>query len=94
HPLLRPAGELRFTPPRTVSDGLPSYYRPGSDERPQATTAQTAGLGGPSAHAVAGGRGGVSGPSVRWEEFQRQRDAAYHGRLAVAEATRGAVEGR
>ncbi|WP_037858403.1 hypothetical protein, partial [Streptomyces sp. NRRL S-31] len=33
-------------------------------------------------------------PSVRWEEFQRQRDAAYHGRLAVAEATRGAVEGR
>ncbi|MFF5861088.1 hypothetical protein ACFY8B_36780, partial [Streptomyces sp. NPDC012751] len=93
HPLLRSAGELRFTPPRTVSDGLPSYYRPGPDERPQATTAQAAGFGGPSAHAVAGGRGGVSGPSVRWEEFQRQRDGVYHGRLAVAEATRRAVEG-
>ncbi|WP_459740398.1 hypothetical protein [Streptomyces sp. E-15] len=94
HPLLRPAGELRFTPPRTVSDGLLSYYRPAPDTPLPATTAQTAGFGGPSAHAVVGGRGGVSGPSARWEEFQRQRDAAYHGRLAVAEATRGAVEGR
>ncbi|MCX5355759.1 hypothetical protein OG901_50380 [Streptomyces mirabilis] len=26
HPLMRPAADLRFTPPRTVSDGLPSYY--------------------------------------------------------------------
>ncbi|WP_459740182.1 hypothetical protein [Streptomyces sp. E-15] len=134
HPLLRPAGELRFTPPRTVSDGLPSYYRPAPDTPLSATTAQTAahtaaspqagvragahpdtdaqaavgadaGIAGPdvaavpaSVTAVPGGHtaGGAAsaGPSVRWEEFQRQRDAAYHGRLAVAEATRGAVEGR
>ncbi|MFF5861108.1 hypothetical protein ACFY8B_36880, partial [Streptomyces sp. NPDC012751] len=133
HPLLRPAGELRFTPPRTVSDGLPSYYRPAPDTPLSATTAQTAahtaassqagvragahpgtdaqaavgadaGIAGPdvapvpgSVTAVPGGHtaGGVTpaGPSVRWEEFQRQRDGVYHGRLAVAEASRRAVEG-
>ncbi|WP_459740748.1 hypothetical protein [Streptomyces sp. E-15] len=89
HPLLRPAADLRFTPPRTVSDGLPSYYRPAPDTPLSATTAQTAGFGGPSAHAVVGGRGGVSGPSARWEEFQRQRDGAYHDRLVAAERLAG-----